>query len=64
MSNLLENNLNENEFSKQVMKLITDNNDSKRNYWGEIASIICCERSDTYLRSVMEKVKDQYKLRK
>ena len=41
-----------------IVNLITGENDSDRNLWSELASVILCERSDVYMRSLMGKVKD------
>ena len=29
----------------------------KTNYWGELASIICCDRSDIFFRTLMRRIK-------
>lgn len=47
---------------KEADDLIKHLNDSsvqqEKNFWGEIASIICCDRSDVYLQSVIKKIRD------
>ena len=34
-----------------------DDQVSKKNYWQDISNIICCKRSDIYLRSLIEKIR-------
>lgn len=39
-----------------IINLITKSDESDKNYWGELASVICCERSDVYLKALIGKV--------
>lgn len=50
-------NPNEEAQFQELVDLITDSRDKKPSYWSDIASIICCERSDVYLRSLVSKVR-------
>lgn len=43
-----------------IVNLITKGNEQEKNYWGELSSVICCERSDVYLRALMGKVQDHF----
>ena len=55
---MLRKNMNQEAYIQMVANLITEENDFKKNYWSELASVICCERSDVYLKSLTTKVRD------
>lgn len=43
-------------YLQKIIKRITLEKEMEINYWGELASVICCDRSDVYLRSLLNKV--------
>ena len=47
-------------YSQSIVDLIGSGAEAKRNHWGEIASVICCRRSDVYLQSLIKKTKDYF----
>ena len=47
-------------YSQSIVDMIGSGAEAKKNHWGEIASVICCMRSDVYLQSLIKKTKDYY----
>ena len=45
---------------KELVDMITMSKEKKHNYWSDIASVICCERSDVYLRTLIGKVRSNF----
>ena len=53
-------NLEMQRFAQSIADLITSGSRDNRNHWGEIASVICCARSDVYLKTLIAKIKDYF----
>ena len=47
-------------FGQSIVDLISQGVELKKNHWAEIASVICCERSDVYLKALIKKTRDYY----
>ena len=60
MVNLLNSNLNQEKFTQKMFDAIANEEEITRNFWAELASVICCDRSDVYLRSLCNKVRKHY----
>ena len=56
LSVLMNSNLEHDTYLQKIIKHITMEKGMEINYWGELASVICCDRSDIYLRSLLNKI--------